>query len=49
MDLHRQFCYGLSMYEQTIKEAAVDYSVLNNYDYDVYTPFFNLEFYRVRR
>ena len=27
------------MYELMIKEAAVDYSVLINYDYDVYTPF----------
>ena len=37
------------MYELMIKEAVVDYSVLINYDYDVYTPFFNIESIRVRR
>ena len=37
------------MYELTIKGAAVDYSVLINYDDDVYTTFFNIEFLRVRR
>jgi len=39
------------MYELTIKEAAVDvdYNVLINYDYDAYTPFFNIEYLRVRR
>lgn len=29
--------------------ASVDYSVLISYDYNIYTPFFNIEFYCVEK